>query len=63
MSEEHRVSRRASLKGLGAMGAVVALGGVAAAQSAAQPKPAGSQDKAMPNVADVAAERFTKGHA
>ncbi len=61
MSEEHRVTRRAGLKGLGAMGAVMALGGVAAAQE--QAKPAAAPDKPASNVVDVAVERFTKGHA
>jgi hypothetical protein len=63
MSEEHCVSRRASLKRLGAMGAAVALGGVAAAQAPAESKPAGNQDKPPVNPVDLAADRFTKGHA
>lgn len=63
MSDEHRVSRRASLKGLGAMGAAMALGGVAAAQAPAGAKPSGSEEKPVLNVIDVAADRFAKGHA
>ncbi len=63
MSDEHAVSRRASLKSLGAIGAVAVLGGVAAAQSPAESKPAGGPDKPASNAIDVAVDRFTKGHA
>ncbi len=64
MSEEHSVSRRASLKSLGAVGAVLVLGGPAAAARQAEPKPAaGNQDKQPINVVEVAAGRFTKGHS
>lgn len=64
MSEEYAVSRRASLKSLGAVGAVLVLGGPAAAARQADPKPAGSaQDKQPANVVDVAAGRFMKGHS
>ncbi len=63
MSDEQCVTRRASLKTLGAMGAVMALGGVAAAQKPEPPTPAGAQDKPAPNVVQIAVDRFTKGHA
>ncbi len=64
MSQEHSVSRRASLKSLGAVGAVLALGGPAAAARQATPKPAGgTQDKQTVNVVDVATGRFMKGHS
>ncbi len=62
MSDEHSVSRRATLKGLGAMGAVIALGGGAAAQAPGEPKPAG-KDKQAATVVDVATARFAKGHS
>ncbi len=61
MSDEHSVSRRASLKGLGAIGAAVALGGIAAAQGPSNP--AGVPEKPASNPIDVSVERFTKGHA
>ena len=64
MSEERCVSRRASLKSLGAMGAVMVVGGAAAASPQAEPKPAGSeQDKKPLNVVDLAVERMAKGHS
>ncbi len=65
MSEEHSgVSRRATLKSLGAAGAVLVLGGTAADARQAEPKPsAGSQDKASANPVDVALARFSKGHS
>ena len=64
MSDEHCVSRRASLKSLGAMGAVMALGGPAAASPQADPKPVkGDQAKPPVNVVDVATGRFAKGHS
>ncbi len=65
MSEEQSgVSRRASLKCLGAAGAVLVLGGTAAAARQGDPKPAaGSQDKQAVNVVDVATGRFAKGHS
>ena len=62
MSDERSVSRRATLKGLGAMGAVAVLGGPVAAQAPATQKPAG-QDKPAGNVVDVAVSRMTKGHS
>ena len=64
MSEVHAVSRRASLKSLGAVGAVLVLGGPRAGAPQADPKPAGStQDKQPASVVDVAAGRFVKGHS
>ncbi len=64
MAENHSMSRRASLKSLGTMGAVVVLGGVAAAQAPAEVKPAArAQDKPPLSVVDLAVDRFTKGHA
>lgn len=64
MSDEHAVSRRASLKSLGAMGAVMVFGGAAAAQAPGQPKPARSdQGKPAVNVVDLAVDRMTKGHS
>jgi hypothetical protein len=63
MSEEHSVSRRASLKSLGAMGAAIVLGGgVAATPRQAEPK-ASDQGKSVVNVADLAVARFGKGHS
>ncbi len=64
MSEEHSVSRRASLKSLGVMGAAAILGPAVAAQTPADPKPVQSDQPKQPaNVVDVAADRFTKGHS
>lgn len=64
MSQEHSVSRRASLKGLGAVGAVFVLGGPAAAARQAKPIPSGgTQGKQTVNVVDVATGRFMKGHS
>ncbi len=64
MKSEHAVSRRATLKGLGAVGAAIALGGPVAAQAPAGAKPAGGgQDKQATSPVDVAAERFAKGHS
>ncbi len=65
MSHEHSVSRRASLKSLGAVGAVVVLGGpAAAAPQGGEPRSAAaSQSKPTVNVVDVAIDRFTKGHS
>ena len=64
MSEEHSVSRRASLTSLGAVGALLVLGGPAAAAPQAGPKPAaGNQDKQPVDVVEVAAGRFMKGHS
>jgi hypothetical protein len=64
MSEGHSVSRRASLKSLGVIGAAVVFGGAASAQVPAESKPAGSaKDKPPVNVVDLAADRFAKGHS
>jgi hypothetical protein len=64
MSDEHRVSRRASLKGLGVLGVAVALGASSAAQSPAEPRrAAGDQDKPGANPVDLAVDRFSKGHS
>ena len=60
MNEEHSVSRRESLKTLGAAAAAVAL----AAPAAAVAQAVNAKDQAKPaNVVDVAVERFTKGHS
>ncbi len=76
MSDEHCVSRRASLKSLGAVGAAIVLGGGAAASQQVgtkpqaetkpqvEPKPAKSDpEKPAGSVVDVAATRMTKGHS
>ncbi len=64
MNNEHPVSRRATLKSLGAVGATIVLGGAATAAHQADPKTARSdQDKNLANAADVAVERFGKGHS
>ncbi len=64
MSDEHSVSRRASLKTLGATGALLALGGTEAASRQGAGKPAAStQDTPAVNVVDVATGRFAKGHS
>jgi hypothetical protein len=64
MSEKRTVSRRTSLKTLGATGAAVMLGGGAGLAGQATAKPAASgQDKKALNVVDVAVARFGKGHS
>lgn len=64
MSQEHSVSRRASLKSLGAAGAMLVLGRPAAEARQAGPGPAdGSRGRQTANVVDVAIGRFTKGHS
>ncbi len=63
MNDEHAVSRRASLKILGATGAAMALGGVAAAQSPVDGTAPAGQDKPATNAVDLAVDRFSKGHA
>ncbi len=64
MRQEHSISRRASLKSLGAVGAAVVLGGPAVAAAQSELKSAGSaQEKGPVNVVDVATDRFTKGHS
>jgi hypothetical protein len=64
MSQESSVSRRASLKSLGAVGASIALGGPAAAMRQAEPRPApAGQEKPRVDIVDVATGRFAKGHS
>ncbi len=64
MRDEHGVSRRESLISLGAIGAAMAFGGAAAAQSPGDAKPAqGDKDKPAANVVDVAVGRMAKGHS
>ncbi len=63
MSEEHRVSRRASLKGLGAVGAAVALSAIDAPRAAASQAPAQAQPATQPDVVNLALARFGKGHS
>ena len=64
MSQEHLVSRRASLKSLGVAGAALAIGGPAIAAQQTESKPTGSgQDKQTLSVVDVATDRFMKGHS
>ncbi len=62
MSEEHIVSRRTSLKILGATGAAVVLTGFTPASPEDGLKPAGSgQDQRSVNIPDLAAERMASG--
>jgi hypothetical protein len=64
MSEEHAVSRGASLKTLGAAGAVFVLGGPAAtARQAGTKNAAGNPEKPAGNPVEVAVARFAKGHS
>ena len=64
MSDEHSVSRRASLKSLGAMGAAIVFCGAGATPRAAEPNAAEmNQDKQPVNAVDLAAGRFAKGHS
>ncbi len=65
MSEEHSMSRRASLKSLGAMGGAMVFGAarVGSAQSEARPATKGGEDKQAVNVVDVAVDRMSKGHS
>ena len=65
MNHKCRVSRRSSLKSLGAMGAVTLLGGAAEASvPPAEPKPAKSEKgKQAVNAVDLAIARFGKGHS
>jgi hypothetical protein len=64
MSGEHRVSRRASLRSLGAASAAVVLGGVSpTAQQPAANSVAGGPGASLPNVVDLAVARFGKGHS
>jgi C_GCAxxG_C_C family probable redox protein len=65
MSEEHFVSRRASLKGLGAVATAAVFGGATeAAGASSEPKLATSeQDKQAVNAVELAVARFGKGHS
>jgi len=65
MSKEHSVSRRASLKRLGAVGAAMVFGRAAEASTpSAEPKPAKSdQRKQAVSTLDLAISRFGKGHS
>ncbi len=65
MSEEHAVSRRASLKTIGAIGAAIAIGGPAAVAQAPVKPPAvaAGSDKQPTDLVEVAADRMTKGHS
>ena len=64
MNQEYSVSRRARLKSMGAMGAVLVLGKAAAISGQTEPKPAANaQNKQAVNVADLASSRFVKGHS
>ncbi len=65
MSKEHSMSRRASLKSLGAMGAAMVFGAarIGSAQSEVKPATKGDKDKQAVNVADVAVERMSRGHS
>ncbi len=64
MSEENRASRRAALKSLGAVGAIVALGGTATAQNPTETKPAKTDiDKQAANPVDLAVASFAKGYS
>ena len=59
------MSRRASLKSLGAMGAAMVLGAapVDSAQSEAKPAPKGDKDKQAVSVVEVAVDRMSKGYS
>ncbi len=59
MSDRHSVSRRQSLKEIGAMGAALALGGVRPLEA----QTPGDQEKPSTSVVDVAADRMLKGHS
>ena len=59
MSDGHAVSRRQSLKELGAVGAAFALGGVAPLEAQNPP----DKEKPSTGVVDVAADRMLKGHS
>ena len=65
MSKKHPVSRRASLKSLGAVGAAMVFGRAAEASGPpAGPKPANSdKDKPAASAVDLAVARFGKGHS
>ncbi len=63
MSQEHSVSRRASLRSLGVAGAALVLGGPAASGRAEHRSAANDQDKPPVDAVDVATNRFVKGHS
>ncbi len=65
MSEEHPISRRASLKSLGAIGAAMVLGAAPAdsAQSGAKPATKGDNDKQAVSAVEVAVARMSKGYS
>ncbi len=69
MIDEHSVSRRASLKQLGVMGAAMVLGGAASVQTPVDQKPADQkpapteQTKLSSNVVDVAVGRMANGYS
>lgn len=65
MCRECRLSRRSSLKGLGAIGASTLLGGAAAgtAPAAESKAPAKAAGKQADNPVDLAVARFGKGHS
>jgi C_GCAxxG_C_C family probable redox protein len=64
MSSQQRVSRRSSLKNLGAMGAAAILGGATAAPlAAAEPDAHKTKSKDVADPADLALARFAKGHS
>jgi len=65
MSKENRLSRRSSLKGLGALGAATLLDGAATGTSPAAESqaPAKATGKAAANPVDLAVARFGKGHS
>jgi hypothetical protein len=64
MSNQHRRSRRATLKHLGTLGAVVAFGSAAPIGAAEDSRPATAlQDQNAVSVVDVAVGRMAKGHS
>lgn len=56
------ISRRSTLKSLGAAGATMALGGVARAQAPAEARPATS-GQARASLPELAVERMAQGHS
>ena len=63
MSQDHSVSRRASLKTLGAAGAALVLVGPSAAPRAEATAACDTQARPSAGSVDVAIERFAKGHS
>ncbi len=64
MTSERQLSRRSSLKGLGAMGAATLLGGATAAtSSAAEAEAQQTKVKDAADPVDLAVARFGKGHS